>query len=324
MASELDDAIRMALEHPVEGTHFPELGTKYEGKVRDNYTSRDGKRTIITTDRISAFDRIIGTLPLKGQVLNHAAAWWFEQTKHLADNHVLSIPDPNVIVATQCEPLPVEMIVRAYLTGSTSTSIWVHYQKGARVFCGHPLPEGMKKHQKLPEPILTPSTKAAKGDHDVSASRDEILEITGMPAAEFDRAAEMAMSLFAYGQKVCAERGLILVDTKYEFGKTPDGRIVVIDEIHTPDSSRFWFANTYGERYASGSDPESFDKEYVRRWLAAQGFTGDGPIPTVPDDVRIEAMRRYVHAVETITGAPFRPNLEAPLPRMARNLGLAR
>jgi phosphoribosylaminoimidazole-succinocarboxamide synthase len=321
--SDLDDAIRTALQHPLEATDLPALGTKYEGKVRDNYTSTDGKRTIVTTDRISAFDRNIGTLPLKGQVLNHAATWWFHRTRHLADNHVLSVPGPNVIVAVQCEPLPVEMIVRAYLTGSTSTSIWVHYQKGARVFCGHPLPEGMKKHQKLPEPILTPSTKAAKGDHDVSASRDEILEITGMPAEDFDAAARMAMSLFAFGQEVCAERGLILVDTKYEFGRTPDGRIVIIDEIHTPDSSRFWFANTYGERFQSGNDPESFDKEYVRRWLAAQGFTGDGPVPPIPDDVRVEATRRYIHAVETLTGEPFRPDLEPPGPRIARNLGLS-
>jgi phosphoribosylaminoimidazole-succinocarboxamide synthase len=230
------------------------------------------------------------------------------------------VPDPNVLVAEECTPLPVEMIVRAYLTGSTSTSIWVHYQKGARTFCGHALPEGMKKHQKLPQPILTPSTKAAHGDHDVSASRDEILALTRMPAADFDAAAEMAMQLFAFGQRLCAERGLILVDTKYEFGKTRDGRIVVIDEIHTPDSSRFWFEGTYESRLASGQDPESFDKEYVRRWLVSKDFSGDGPIPLIPDEVRVEATRRYVHAVETITGSPFEANLEEPLPRIGRAL----
>jgi phosphoribosylaminoimidazole-succinocarboxamide synthase len=316
-----DSTIRAALGHPLEHTDFPSLGKKYEGKVRDNYTS-DGRRTIIVTDRISAFDRILGTLPLKGQLLNHVAAWWFEKTKSIAPNHVISVPDPNVLVAEECTPLPVEMIVRAYLTGSTSTSIWVHYQKGARVFCGHQLPEGMQKHQQLPAPILTPSTKAAHGDHDVSASRDEILSLTGMPAADFDVAAEMAMKLFAFGQRVCAERGLILVDTKYEFGKTRDGRIVVIDEIHTPDSSRFWFQGTYAERLRDAKDPESFDKEYVRRWLVAQGFSGDGAIPQIPDDVRIEATKRYVHAVETITGAPFEPNLDDPAPRIARALGV--
>jgi phosphoribosylaminoimidazole-succinocarboxamide synthase len=319
MATADDAAIREALQHPLTGTDFPSLGEKYEGKVRDNY-SAGGRRTIVVTDRISAFDRVLGTLPLKGQLLNHVAAYWFEQTKSIARNHVIDVPDPNVLVAEECKPLPVEMIVRAYLTGSTSTSIWVHYQKGARTFCGHRLPEGMRKHERLPEPILTPSTKAEKGDHDVSAARDEILRLTGMPEADFDAAAEMAMKLFAFGQRVCADRGLILVDTKYEFGRTRDGRIVVIDEIHTPDSSRFWFENTYADRFSSGQDPESFDKEYVRRWLVSRGFSGDGAIPTIPDDVRVEATRRYVHAVETITGKPFEANLEDPIPRIRRNL----
>jgi phosphoribosylaminoimidazole-succinocarboxamide synthase len=319
MATAIDQAIHAAIRHPLEHTDFPSLGKKYEGKVRDNYTA-GGRRTIIVTDRISAFDRVLGTLPLKGQLLNHVAAWWFEKTRDVAPNHVVEVPDPNVLVAEECTPLPVEMIVRAYLTGTTSTSIWVHYQKGARTFCGHPLPEGMKKHQKLPEAILTPSTKAAHGDHDVSASRDEILKLTGMPASDFDTAADMAMRLFAFGRELCAKRGLILVDTKYEFGKTKDGRIVLIDEIHTPDSSRFWFDGTYAERFARGEDPESFDKEYVRRWLAAQGFKGDGPIPHIPDEVRVEATRRYVHAVETVTGEPFVPNLEDPTPRIRRNM----
>jgi phosphoribosylaminoimidazole-succinocarboxamide synthase len=319
MARADDTAIRQALLHPLTGTDFPSLGRKYEGKVRDNYTE-GGRRFIVVTDRISAFDRVLGTLPLKGQLLNHVAAYWFEQTKGIAQNHVIDVPDPNVLVAEECTPLPVEMIVRAYLTGSTSTSIWVHYQKGARTFCGHALPEGMRKHERLPEPILTPSTKAEKGDHDVSAAREEILRLTGMPPADFDAAAEMAMKLFAFGQRVCADRGLILVDTKYEFGKTKDGRIVVIDEIHTPDSSRFWFQKTYPERFAKGEDPESFDKEYVRRWLVTQGFSGDGPIPAIPDDVRVEATRRYVHAIETITGKPFEANLEDPIPRIRKNL----
>jgi len=313
------DALRAALEKPLERTDFG-VGKKYEGKVRDNYTLADGRRLLVTTDRISAFDRVLGTLPLKGQVLNFVAAWWFRHTRHIANNHVLAVPDPNVLVARECTLLPVEMVVRAYLTGTTSTSIWVHYEKGARTFCGHRLPEGLKKHQKLPEPLLTPSTKAAHGDHDVSASRSEILALTGMPPAEFDRAAEIAMALFAEGQRVCAARGLILVDTKYELGKTPDGEIVVIDEIHTPDSSRFWYERTYDERFSAGRDPESFDKEYVRRWLVEQGFRGDGPIPVIPDEVKVEAMLRYIEAVEQITGEPFVPNLEEPGPRMATNL----
>jgi phosphoribosylaminoimidazole-succinocarboxamide synthase len=320
MPSVSPDTLRDALRVPLERTDFPKLGKKYEGKVRDNYTLADGRRVLVTTDRISAFDRVLGTLPLKGQVLNFVAAWWFERTKSLVPNHVLGVPDPNVLVARECTPLPVEMVVRGYLTGTTSTSIWIHYERGEREFCGHRLPEGMRRHERLPEPLLTPSTKAPKGDHDVSASRGEILAMTGMPASEFDRAAEMAMALFVEGQRWCAERGLILVDTKYELGKTPEGEIVVIDEIHTPDSSRFWYSRSYEERFREGRDPESFDKEYVRRWLVEQGFRGDGPIPVIPDDVKIEAVLRYVEAVEQITGQPFVPSLDDPNERMRRNL----
>ncbi len=312
--------IQQALAHPLDRSDFPRLGKKYEGKVRDNYSTSDGRRVIVVTDRISAFDHVLGTLPLKGQVLNHAAAFWFESTKHIVPNHALSVPDPNILIAKECTPLPVEMVVRAYLTGTTSTSIWVHYERGAREFCGHQLPEGLKKHARLPAPILTPSTKAPHGAHDISASRAEILEISGMPAADFDAAADMAMALFHEGQRLCAARGLILVDTKYEFGKTADGQIVVIDEIHTPDSSRFWYTATYEPRMAAGQDPESFDKEYVRRYLVDQGYRGEGPIPVIPDGVRVEATRRYIEAVDAITGTPFVPNLAEPIARMRQNL----
>ncbi|MEN9576994.1 MAG: hypothetical protein RJA70_3 [Pseudomonadota bacterium] len=315
-----DGEFAQILRHPLSATDFPELGEKYEGKVRDCYV-KDGQRSIVVTDRISAFDRVLGTLPLKGQILNSVANWWFKQTKHLVENHVHSVPDPNVTVGYECTPLPVEMVMRSYLTGSTSTSILVHYENGARTFCGHALPEGLKRNQKLPEALLTPSTKAAHGDHDVSASRDEILKLTGMPAADFDAAADAARTLFAFGQATCAKRGLILVDTKYEFGKTATGEVIVIDEIHTPDSSRFWFTDSYASRFSAGEQPESFDKEFVRRWLKAQGFGGDGPIPEIPSDVKVEATRRYIEAIETITGETFVPNLEAPEPRIRRNLG---
>ncbi len=315
-----DAALNEALACPLTETDFSALGKKYEGKVRDNYSLPDGRRVIVVTDRISAFDRILGTLPFKGQLLNRVAAWWFEQSAHIAPNHLLSVPDPNAMLVRECTPLPVEMVVRAYLTGTTSTSIWVHYEGGARKFCGHDLPDGLRKHERLPKPIVTPSTKAAKGDHDVSASREEILELTKMPPDEFDRAAEMALALFSFGQKVCAERGLILVDTKYELGKTPEGEIVLIDEIHTPDSSRYWFSDSYEAKMSAGEDPGSFDKEHVRRYLASQGFMGDGPIPPVPDAIRIEASRRYAIAVETITGTDFAPALGDPKPRLEKNL----
>jgi len=313
--------LRSALAHTLDKTALGALGTKYEGKVRDNYTTQDGRRFIVVTDRISAFDRVLGTLPLKGQILNRLAAWWFAKTADIAQNHVLRVPDPNVIEAVECTPLPVEMVVRAYVTGVTQTSIWTHYQAGKRDFCGNQLPDGLKKNQRLLRPILTPSTKADKGDHDVSASREEILAMGRISAADFDTAADAAMRLFEFGARLCLERGLILVDTKYEFGKTPDGKMVVIDEIHTPDSSRFWFRRSYEERFAKGEEPESFDKEYVRRYLAKLGFKGDGPVPPIPDDVRVEASRRYVEAYETITGESFTPDLSDPGPRLRKNLG---
>ena len=311
-----------ALSRPLSETDLPELGTKYSGKVRDCFMPGDGRRIIVVSDRISAFDRNLGVLPLKGQILNRVAAWWFDKTKDIVPNHVIDVPDPNVMVAKECTPLPVEMVMRSYLTGTTSTSIWVHYEKGERLFCGHQIPDGLKRHEKLPEAILTPSTKAAQGDHDVSASREEILKMTGMPVEDFNRAAELSKILFAEGQRISKERGLILVDTKYEFGKTKDGEIVVIDEIHTPDSSRYWFAESYEERLKSGEAPESFDKEYLRRFLAAKGFRGDGPIPDIPDEIRVESTIRYLTAIEQLMGEKFEPNLEDPLPRIRKNLGL--
>lgn len=317
----VDEAtLRRALGVTLAETSLGAFGAKYEGKVRDNYSTTDGRRIIVTTDRVSAFDRVLGTLPLKGQVLNRLAAFWFEQTKHLAPNHVLEVPDPNVVVAKECTPLPVEWVMRSYVTGVTSTSIWSHYEAGKREFCGHTLPDGLRKNQALSRPILTPSTKADKGGHDMSVSRSEVLAMGRISADDFDRCAEMVATLFAFGQRFAAERGLILVDTKYELGKDAEGNIVVIDEIHTPDSSRYWFKNSYETRFSEGQEPESFDKEYLRRFLAAKGFRGDGPLPQIPDDVRIEASRRYIEAFERITGQTFEPNLEDPSERIPRNL----
>jgi phosphoribosylaminoimidazole-succinocarboxamide synthase len=215
------------------------------------------------------------------------------------------------------------MVVRAYATGTTSTSLWTNYERGVRNFCGHVLPDGLKKHQRLPHPILTPTTKAPKGEHDVSGSREEILATGKVTAKDFDEAAVIAMKLFAAGQRICAERGLILVDTKYEFGRTKEGKLVVIDEIHTPDSSRFWQDKTYAERFAAGQDPDPLDKDFVRRWFITQGYKGEGTPPAMTDDVRIGAAERYIAAYEQITGRAFVPDVEPPLPRMAKNLGLS-
>jgi phosphoribosylaminoimidazole-succinocarboxamide synthase len=327
----IDDAlIRDNLGRTLARTDFDALGSKYEGKVRDNYTPtssraamKDARRFIIVTDRISAFDRILGTIPFKGQVLTKLSAWWFDKTRDVVPNHMMSVPDPNVLECIECAPIMCEFVVRAYVTGSTSTSIWTHYERGARVFCGHRLPDGLHKNEKLPQAILTPATKAPKGEHDVSGSREEILATGKVTAEDFDTAAAMAMKLFAEGQRVCAERGLILVDTKYEFGKTQDGRILVIDEIHTPDSSRFWEAGSYDERFARGEDPEPLDKDFVRRWYTKQGYRGDGEPPALPDDVRAGAAKRYIEAYERITGEKFVANAEEPLRRIANNvLGL--
>jgi len=298
---------------------------RYDGKVRDCYIDRErGERVIVVTDRLSAFDAVVGTIPFKGQVLNQLAQFWFELTKHLAPNHMVRVPDPNVMIARECEPLPVELVMRSYLTGVTSTSIWYAYEKGARVFCGHALPEGMKKNQKLPKAILTPSTKAAKGDHDISVSKDELLAMGRISPAIFERAATIAETLFAAGQAHAAKQGLILADTKYEMGLDPSGAIVVIDEIHTPDSSRYWHADDYEARLARGEEPRSLDKEYVRRWLAGDAkWTGDGPPPVMPAEIRCEAARRYIASFELVTGRPFVPDTREPVARIAAALGAA-
>jgi len=320
MSKTIDETvIRAQLDKTLGETNFPELGEKYEGKVRDCYV-RDGRRTLIATDRISAFDVVLGTIPFKGQVLNQMAAFWFEATANIVPNHVINVPDPTVTVARECETLPVEFVMRSFLTGVTSTSIWTHYSKGGRTFCGHELPEGMKKNQRLPKAILTPSTKAEKGFHDESVSRAQILEMGALSADDFDRAAEMCARVFAFGQQEALRRGLILVDTKYEIGRRPDGSLCFIDEVHTPDSSRYWYADDYDERFARGDEPRGLDKEYVRRTLADQGYRGDGPPPKLADDVRVEAARRYIQVCELVTGRPFVPDTEEPSARIRRNL----
>ena len=315
------ELLRAQCGRTLERTDLPGLGVRHEGKVRESYV-RDGRRTIVVTDRISAFDRVLGTIPFKGQVLNQIAAFWFERTRDVAPNHVLSVPDPNVTVGLECRLVPIEFVVRGYLTGVTGTSIWTAYSRGDRVYCGRRLPEGLRKHERLPKPLLTPTTKAEQGAHDELTSREGAIASGAISAELYDRAEAMVLRLFAEGQQWAEKQGLILVDTKYELGLAPDGRLLVVDEIHTPDSSRYWYLDSYEQAMAAGSDPKAMDKEYVRRWLAEQGYRGDGPPPTLPDDVRCEAARRYVETYERITGAAFVPDVEPPLERIRRNLGL--
>ncbi len=315
----IQDKLLAQIPFCLNATDFPTLGAKYEGKVRDNYT-KDGKRFIIVTDRLSAFDRVITLIPFKGQVLNQMAKFWFEQTKDIIGNHVIDFPDPNVVVGVECKALPVELVVRGYLTGVTSTSVWTHYKNGSREFCGNKLPDGMKRDQKFDKPILTPSTKAEHGSHDESVSREQILAHGIITAEQFDFIADAAMKLYARGVEIAAKQGIILVDTKYEFGVTPEGKIVLIDEMHTPDSSRFWFADEYEKRFAEGQDQKKIDKEYLREWLAERGFTGEGEIPVVPDEIKVETARRYIEAYELITGQTFVAEVGDVGARLAQNL----
>jgi len=296
------------LHNVLAATDFPGLGRRISGKVRDSYLL-EGRRILITTDRVSAFDRILGTIPFKGQVLNQIAAFWFGKTAAVAPNHMLSVPDPNVMVVSECEQLPLEFIVRGYITGVTKTSAWYNYQQGVRNLCGNPLPEGLRKDQKFAQPILTPTTKHE--EHDRNISREEALREGLIDGATFDAAADLCFRLFAEGVRHAATRGLILVDTKYEIGRR-DGQLVVSDEIHTPDSSRYWHTDTYEELFRQGRDQRKLDKEYIREWLVSQGFRGDGPAPVLPDEVRVEAAKRYIQAYELVTGLPFQP-VEGPI-----------
>ena len=322
--SRLDElTVEKHIDQVIVETDFPGLGRLERGKVRDSYVRRS-RRYLIATDRISAFDVVLGAIPFKGQVLNQMAAYWFEVTEEIAPNHVLSVPDPNVTEAVDCRPFPVEMVVRGYLTGSSSTSIWKAYESGAREFCGHPLADGMRRHQRLPQPLLTPSTKADVGEHDRSVSKDEILAMGLVTAEQFEQMEAYAMALFDFGTRHAAERGLILVDTKYEFGLDDHGKILLIDEVHTPDSSRYWYADDYQARFDAAQEPRSLYKEFVRRSLIAQGYAGEGAPPPLDDDLRVEAAARYVEIFEQVTGTSFEGAVGDPVSRIRAALGLAR
>lgn len=311
-----ESRLREELNRTLRATSLAGLGERETGKVRDSY-KQPGKRILVTTDRISAFDCVLGTIPFKGQVLNQLAAFWFEQTSAIAPNHVLDVPDPNVMVVAECEQLPIELIVRSYITGVTKTSLWYNYERGSRNYCGNPLPNGLRKDQKLPHPILTPTTKLEA--HDRPISREEAVTEGLITPELFDAAASLCLRLFDFGARYAAQRGLILVDTKYELGQR-NGQLVVSDEIHTPDSSRYWFADTYATLFAQGADQRKIDKEYVREWFAARGFRGEGVPPPMPDDVRLEAARRYIQAYETITGREFVVTDEPIAGRITANL----
>ena len=295
------------------------LPDRREGKVRVSYALADGRRLFVTTDRLSAFDRIIAGVPYKGQVLNQLAAWWFDKTSDVVPNHVVAVPDPNVLVATATTPLPVEVVVRGYITGVTSTSLWPAYARGERHLYGYRLPDGLRKNTALPEPIVTPTTKPPAGSavHDEPLSMTDVTERGLVEPDRWMQITDVAGELFRHGQRLAEAAGLVLVDTKYEFGLDADGRLLLIDELHTPDSSRFWMLDTYAERLAAGAEAESLDKEVVRRALADAGFTGDGDVPELDADVWSATSARYVDAFQRLTQLTFVPGAHPVEERIA-------
>jgi len=294
---------------------IPELPNPYFGKVRDCYdlpadaTHPSGRRILIASDRISAFDRILAAIPYKGQILTQIARFWFDRTADIMPNHVLAYPDPNVVIGQRLTILPVEVVVRGYLAGSTSTSVLTQYKQGQRAMYGHVLPDGLRDNQILPQPIITPTSKAFDGGHDAPLTADEILSQGLLTAAQWHEVSTAALALFARGQQVAAERGLILVDTKYEFGTDATGKILIADEIHTPDSSRYWIASGYEAAFASGTRPPSFDKDVIRSWVAARCDPYHDALPEIPAEMIAATSAVYVQAYEAITGQTFAPDL---------------
>jgi len=278
-------------------------GNKRTGKVRDQYDLGD-KIALITTDRQSAFDRVLAAIPFKGQVLNQTSAWWFDKTQNIIPNHVINLPDPNVTLAKKCDVIPIEFVVRGYITGSTSTALWTVYNNGNREYCGNVLPEGMVKNQKLDSNMLTPTTK--EEHHDRPIAPDEIVNEGWMTQKDWDFCSQKALELFAFGQKKASENGMILVDTKYEMGHDSSGNIVLIDEIHTPDSSRYWITETYSERMAAGEEPQNVDKEFLRLWFVDNCDPyNDETLPEAPEELVVELSSRYIYLYEIITGGTF-------------------
>ena len=298
--------------------YIPELPNYYRGKVRENYDLADGRRIIIATDRISAFDRILAAIPLKGQVLTQTARYQFEQTADICPNHVIEYPDPNVLVCRKLTILPVEIVVRGYLAGTTGTSILTLYKAGKREMYGFTLPDGMQDNEKLPAPIITPTSKAFDGGHDEPLTAEAILSEGLLTQDQWETVSNHALKLFARGQEIAAGRGLILADTKYEFGMDEAGNILLADEIHTPDSSRYWFADSY----APGKRPVSFDKDFVRNWVVERCDPYKDDIPEIPEDVIDATTKVYIHAYETITNRTFDPGSADvdPLERIRDNL----
>ncbi len=296
----------------------PGLGPKHAGKVRDSYV-HGGKRVLITTDRVSAFDRVVGAVPYKGQLLNQLSAWWFDQLADVAPSHFIAMPDPNVTIAREAKTLPVEVVVRGHITGSTSTSLWMLYQAGVEKPYGLTLPKGLKKNDQLPVPVITPTTKAPAGAHDERLTEVEVVSRGLVAAPLWDPVRNAALAAFSQGQAKARAAGLILVDTKYEFGLI-DGALALIDEVHTPDCSRYWSRDSFEATRNTGAEPDSFDKEHLRLWFAKQGYRGDGPVPPLPPAFVADLASRYITVYERLTGSAFVPAPQPAGPRIRKTL----
>ncbi len=308
------DEILSAIPDALLQVDLPELGTRIEGKVRDIYVS-NGRRILITTDRVSAFDTVLGTIPYKGQVLNQLSAWWFKQLGDIVTNHVVDVPDPNVTIAREAQPLPVEVVVRGYITGVTSTSLWTFYSQGVKRPYGLELPPGLRKNDPLPEPVITPTTKATGGAHDERLTSAEVVERGLVDSELWADIQRLSLAIFQRGQELARQAGLILVDTKYEFGLI-DGKPALIDEVHTPDSSRFWVAESYAAIQGTDQEPENFDKEFLRLWFARQGYRGEGDPPPMPPEFVAQVAKRYIAAYERLTRQTFIPGAHPPAERI--------
>ncbi len=293
------------LDQAVGDIEIAELPNHSRGKVRDSYDLSGRRRIIVASDRLSAFDRVLTTIPLKGQALTQIARFWFDATKDLCPNHIEAYPDPNVAVCRRLNIMPVEVVVRGYLTGTTNTSIWPRYKAGQREMYGIHFPEGLRENQALDRAIITPTTKASHGGHDEPLSAQDIADRGLLTQAQWQAVSDYALALFERGRSIAGERGLILVDTKYEFGFDADGRILVADEMHTPDSSRYWLLESYERHFASGARPDSFDKDVVRNWVNARCNPYKDPIPEIPRELRLRAAATYIGVFESITGKSF-------------------
>ncbi len=312
------ETIKEQIQFTLGGIDIPELGKKYKGKVREVYIG-ENKIFLIATDRQSAFDRNLAQIPFKGQVLTQTSAFWFENTKDIVANHVIDVPDPNVVVCKKLKVFPVEVVIRGYITGVTSTSAWTAYSKGERQFCGNVLPEGLKKNQKFEKPIITPTTKS--DEHDEKISPEEIVKQGLMTQEQWDFVADKAFKLFERGTEIAAKNGLILVDTKYEFGYDEQGNIFLIDEIHTPDSSRYWLKDTYEEKMAKGEEPDNIDKEFLRLWFKQNCDPyKDETLPEAPEELVTELSSRYIKLYEMITGNEFKAEPGDVSERIKKNL----